>query len=151
MHIREMQEYKGAGTVMMYAALPDEVELALLIDDAKATGKKVVLPRMEGNQIEAVLYDGQLMKNEIGIAEPVEGSIVPKEEIDIVIVPGRAFDKKGNRLGRGGGYYDTFLQGYEGMTIGVAFESQIFNELPVDEHDYPVNIIITERRRYDGS
>ncbi|MDH3982024.1 MAG: 5-formyltetrahydrofolate cyclo-ligase, partial [Kiritimatiellaceae bacterium] len=79
-----------------------------------------------------------------GIKEPISPTLVPLDEIDLIAVPGVAFDLTRNRLGRGGGYYDRILEDFGGTSVAVAFGFQILEEIPVDPHDEPVDILITE-------
>lgn len=70
---------------------------------------------------------------------------------DIILVPGLAFTKSGARLGRGKGYFDRYLANYSGVTLGVAFEAQLFNEVPQDKYDINMNYIVTEKQIYKGT
>lgn len=79
-----------------------------------------------------------------GIREPVSPRLIPLNEIDIITVPGIAFDHTGNRLGRGGGFYDRMLSGFKGSRIAVAFDFQMYDQIPIEPHDKPVNTVITE-------
>jgi 5-formyltetrahydrofolate cyclo-ligase len=83
-----------------------------------------------------------------GILEPKKEKIKPTSihEIDIVLVPGVAFDRFGHRLGQGGGYYDWFLSKTNVVSIGLAFEFQILKEIPVEPHDQRVDLIVTEEK-----
>ena len=60
-----------------------------------------------------------------------------------MVVPGVAFDRTGNRLGRGGGYYDRFLSGFQGVTAAVAFSFQLLDQIPIEKHDIPVDLVVT--------
>ncbi len=83
-----------------------------------------------------------------GILEPRTEKIrkTRVEDIDLIIVPGVAFDKKGNRIGHGKGYYDRLLDKTNATKIGLAFEFQLLKEIPTDKHDLPIDILITEKR-----
>lgn len=83
-----------------------------------------------------------------GIREPLEGIPVPVSEIDLVIVPGLAFDEQGNRLGRGRGFYDRFLShpDFRGLKCALAFEEQIVAAIPVAPDDVPVDMVVTDVR-----
>jgi len=71
---------------------------------------------------------------------------VSLSEVDLILVPGVAFDRSGNRLGRGGGYYDRLLKGYSGSVTAVAFNFQLFETIPTSAHDVPVGTIVTETK-----
>ena len=79
--------------------------------------------------------------------------MIPPEQVDIVILPGLAFTRKGSRLGRGGGYYDRFLSilPLDTLKIAVAFETQLHQEIPTNSHDIAVDVIITNRNEYSCS
>ena len=84
----------------------------------------------------------------IGVPEPVDGLPLPVADIDLVIVPGLAFDKSGNRLGRGRGLYDRFLahRDFRGVACGLALEEQMVPEVPLEEIDVRVNMLVTDAR-----
>ena len=99
-----------------------------------------------GNDLELRLFEGaeQLeQSNHFGIMEPKTGKIVDPKEIDFAIIPGVAFDKKGNRLGRGKGYYDRLMPQFKEITrVGVGYEFQLVESVPVTQFDLPVDIVI---------
>lgn len=144
----------GASTVMLYAPMGDEVDVEPLARQLLKGGVKVCLPQTDiasGRLIPRIIssLDEQVAVGAYGIREPKEGcQTVPLSEIDAVIVPGRAFDERCGRIGRGGGYYDRFLRCLpsKACAIGVAFEFQVFKSVPMDEGDVFVDCIVTERR-----
>ncbi|EPE60492.1 5-formyltetrahydrofolate cyclo-ligase family protein [Exiguobacterium sp. S17] len=79
----------------------------------------------------------------MGILEPTTAET--DLDIDTCIVPGRVFDRSGYRIGWGGGYYDRFLATYRGATIALAYDVQVLDEIPIEPHDIPVELIVTER------
>lgn len=95
----------------------------------------------------AITSFDQLEEGYIGIQEPIEGKAteIKKQEIDLLIVPGVAFTKAGYRIGFGGGFYDRFLADYTGETVSLIATEQLYNNLPHDEYDQPVNYIITDQ------
>ncbi len=141
-HPRVMQ----AGTVVAYWPLPDEPDLSNAIDALCKQGKRVLLPCVTSDT-EMVLrqYDGpsSMRTGAFGIQEPIgeEADIdSPDNGTTVILVPGVAFDNNGNRLGRGKGYYDRFLQNAgRPHTIGICFDLQIVGEVPCGEHDIPVD------------
>jgi 5-formyltetrahydrofolate cyclo-ligase len=110
-------------------------------------GVKVCLPRMRGPQdpLEFVVITDlkNLRKNRVGILEP-EGQALPLSAIDLIVVPGLGFDRKGGRLGYGAGYYDRTLQSFSGTALGLCFGFQIIKQIPVLEHDTLLEDIISE-------
>ena len=148
----ELEEFKKAKVVMFYVSLKDEVDTLSMIDDAAKTGKRVCVPvilkeekRLIAGEIKDRVKD--LERQHLGIFQPIAGHVreVPLENIDLVVVPGVAFDKNNMRLGRGHGYYDRFLSSLSNRTktIGLAFDFQVVEYLPKDSHDIPVWKTIT--------
>ena len=147
--IAELREYFRARTVMMFAAMPDEVDTLPIIEDALAAGKTVVLPhvgRGAGKMDARVVRDvaRELVPGTFGIPEPRDCPVADPDTIEFVLVPGRAFDRQGNRLGRGGGYYDRFLARIDAVRCGCVFAAQVLDAVPVEPHDVPLRIIVTE-------
>ena len=147
----ERWEYKSAGTVMAYVSTRDEVDTREIIEAILGDGKRLVLPRVAGETLEPRIVQNPGLDLGGGtfaaIAEPVSECcpLIDTEEIDIVIVPGVAFDKYSRRLGRGRGYYDRFLSGLSGrQTVwGLAFDAQLLGVLPHGDVDVPVDGIVT--------
>ncbi len=139
-------------TVMFYVAKREEVDTTVMIRDALKIGKKVVVPMILVN--EKKIIPSQLLNPKKELEKGPYGIYQPKKQfmrkvllktIDLVIVPGVAFDRSGNRLGRGGGYFDRFLSKFTKRNVpvfGLAFKFQILNKLPVFSHDIPVNKLI---------
>ncbi len=130
--------FKKAACVCFYVSLPTEVDTSAIIDDALVMGKRVVVPLSDLENKEVKLYQ---IKDRSGLTRSVA-----TEEVDCVIVPGLAFDKRNNRVGRGGGFYDRFLQAFGAETpkIGLAFSFQVVQEVPHESHDVPLNLILTD-------
>ena len=146
------EEFKRAQLVMFYVSLRDEVDTLSMIDEAVKMGKRVCVPvilKEERRLIAGEIKDREkdLERQHFGIYQPKSGMVreVPLEDIDLIIVPGIAFDKCNVRLGRGHGYYDRFLSALPDhtKTIGLAFDFQVLEDLPKDPHDIPVWKIIT--------
>ena len=141
-----------ADTIMFYIANDDEVDTKDMIKDVLKMGKKVVVPvtLVKENKIipcQLKDFDKELSKGPYGIYQPKKQFIrkVLLKTIDLIIVPGVAFDRLGNRLGRGGGYFDRFLaklRKYNVPMLGLAFKCQILNKLPVLPQDIPVTKLI---------
>lgn len=146
-----LSEFKTAKCVMFYVSTNYEVDTHTMIDEAISLGKKVAVPvtlPKEKRLMPSFLSDPtrELTAGPYGIAEPKSSCIreVSIEEIDLVVVPGLAFDKGGGRIGHGPGYYDRFLKKLpsEVPRIGLAFDFQILGEIPSFPHDVPVNKLI---------
>jgi len=135
-----------ADTVACYCALPTEVQTEALIAKWNKT-KTLLLPATDEGKLRWYAYhsDIKMTKSQLRITEPVpEGEEIPSCEIDLVIVPGIAFDRRLNRLGRGKGYYDRFLASFDKPVVGLCFGFQLFDTIPADIHDIKMTQIITE-------
>ena len=108
--------------------------------------KIVLVPYVENILKVSRINDfSELEKGKYDILEPKD-KVEYQNQIDLVIVPGVAFDEQGNRLGYGKGFYDNFLKDYKGTKVALAYERQIVKTIPIEEHDIKMNYIITERR-----
>jgi 5-formyltetrahydrofolate cyclo-ligase len=142
------KEFIKAKIVMFYIALCGEVNTEGMIKQTKNLGKIIAVPVCKKNRItlRPCLLDGsaRLKKGPYGAREPSAKQTVRAEDIDLVIVPGLAFDKKGNRLGRGKGCYDSFLKKVPKDTpsIGLAFDFQILPQIPTTTSDVSVDKVI---------
>lgn len=137
------EEYKKAGIVMLYYPLWDEPDTRPLIKRALTAGKRVILPTVVGDDIipVEVTKETEWKEGPFGIMEPQAEAY--DGEVDFVLVPGVAFDHAGNRLGRGKGYYDRFLENHkDAFRLGICFDFQIVAEVPTEEFDLPVNDIL---------
>jgi 5-formyltetrahydrofolate cyclo-ligase len=139
------KEFRHANFVGAYFAFGSEVTTELIIERAKTLGKKIALPRVEEDKI--TFYELSSIKSLIrgsrfGIMEPLPYGQM--SEIDILVVPGIAFDKKGNRLGYGKGYYDRLLSGKRTFSIGLAYSFQLLETLPHDRYDKRLDAIASE-------
>ncbi|MBR2589732.1 MAG: 5-formyltetrahydrofolate cyclo-ligase [Clostridia bacterium] len=138
-------QWRTAHTVALYASLPDEVDTAAMITSALDSGKCVCLPKVHGGEMQfyAIHADTAFHYGAYGIREPEGTSAVPKEEIELIIVPLLAADKDNYRLGFGGGYYDKYLKDFTGVSIGVCFQEQLSPfPLPHEAHDIALDDII---------
>lgn len=136
-----------AKTILLYYSLPDEVQTHTFIEHWK-NKKQIILPVViNDTELELRRYTGQkdLSKGAFGIEEPIGETFEEFESIDLAIIPGVAFDKQGNRLGRGKGYYDRLLPKIHAPKIGICFGFQLTDKIPTDPHDYPMDEIITEK------
>lgn len=146
------EDFRTSRTIMTYVSLPTEVSTDMLNREAMRQGKRVVAPYMgpHSNIITAseLTSIDDVEKGPFGIRQPKKGlaGAISLKEIDLIVVPAIAYDRKNMRLGRGKGCYDNFLASVDlssTMTIGLAFRFQILNDLPVESHDRPVTRVIT--------
>lgn len=144
--LRSLPEWASSRTIGLYAAQPAEPDLQALLH---TRGKLFCYPCVRGPELEFHPVDPLtiLAPAKWGVLEPPPSTPVDACEIDLLIVPGLAFDSNGGRLGRGGGFYDRFLArpGLAGRAIGVCFQAQIVPEIPREAHDIPVLRVITEQ------
>lgn len=141
--------FTSAPVVLFFASFRSEVETGHMIGRALAEGKRVVLPRVKGKELELIEirnFELDVAPGAWGIPEPERGTRTDRRDIRLIVVPGAAFDGQGNRIGYGAGFYDKLLQTYTGRTVALAFELQIVPGVPADSHDIPVQTIVTETR-----
>jgi 5-formyltetrahydrofolate cyclo-ligase len=145
-------EFRNAKTILFYASFDGEVDTFSMMKQALRLGKKVALPKIVEDRKKMMFCFIEDLENDLavgsyGILEPTQKCppLLTQGEIDLVIVPGVAFDKKNYRLGRGGGYYDRFLKKLPSETpsFGLAFDFQIVGRLPAhQDFDIPVHRVI---------
>lgn len=146
-----LKEFKLAKVVMFFVSFNGEVETMRMISEALKIGKKVVVPLVKDDFLivsELLNPEKELQKKgPYGISEPIPSNFRPVDlsQIDLVVVPGVAFDKSKRRLGRGGGYYDHFLSTLspDVPKVGICFKFQIIQNLPTESHDIPLTHLIT--------
>lgn len=144
--IEQTDAFKNASTILSYWSMSDEVITHKTVE-RWSKYKKVYLPVVKGSDLELVRFEGkEKMKPEsvYGILEPTSHEKVEIKDIQLVIVPGVAFDTSCNRMGRGKGYYDRLLSESNAVKIGVAFSFQVVDEVPVEPHDIPLDMVATE-------
>ncbi len=134
--------FKSAAKIMTFHSLPDEICTHHHID-RWCNYKDLYLPRINGNNLDVVKYSNTAMRQgAFNINEPIGEPINP-QSIDLIIVPGVAFDLKGNRLGRGKGFYDRLLQSTDALKIGIGHDFQLLEQIPSESHDIKMDAIIT--------
>ena len=146
-HLEQTELFQSASCIALYYALPGEVQTQSFIEKWYKR-KRLLLPLVVGNDLRLLLYEGpdSLQSGSYGILEPkANGKEIPKEEIDFIIVPGVAFDKSKNRMGRGKGFYDRLLSSLPIPKIGIAYDFQLVPEVPTDAFDKKMDYIITEK------
>ena len=149
----ELPELAAAGTVMLFASFRTELDTMPIAEWVLRAGKTLCLPRVLGPRRMAAYrvtdLAADLAPGKWDIPEPREGPPeVPPEAIDLVFVPGSAFDEEGRRCGYGGGFYDNYLPLTRPGTpwVALAFEAQLVPRIDCEDHDLPVTAIVTERR-----
>ena len=148
--ISAMPAFREASAVLMYAPRGSELDLIPLVRVARGLGKAVAFPRcdIETNtmQFYVLLPEARLVKGAYGIFEPpADAPLCETDERTLCILPGLSFSPDGSRLGYGKGYYDRFLATFRGVTVGAAYASMVAKSLPVEPHDIPVQLLVTER------
>lgn len=154
-----LDDFSDAITVMLYVSIKGEVETREIIRDCLSIGKKVAVPIADKENrtlsVAEIKSLEDLREGSFSILEPSEDFVrlLNPEEVDVVIVPGIAFDRKGNRIGYGFGYYDNFLKTVrpDCRIIALAYELQIVEDVPVDSNDVKIGKIVTEKRVIDCS
>ncbi|MCK5014739.1 MAG: 5-formyltetrahydrofolate cyclo-ligase [Candidatus Omnitrophica bacterium] len=149
----QMEEFQKAETILFYASFDGEVETFEMMREAQKLGKTIGLPGIIKDERKIVptavaSLEADLETGPYGIQQPKidQDRTLREDLLDMAIVPGVAFDKKNNRLGRGGGYYDRFLASLPPsvLTVGLAFDFQIVDSLSFQEkHDIPVSCVLT--------
>jgi len=148
-------EFKRANLLMIYLSMSTEVETAALAIKAWQEGKSIAAPRIDWENkkmepIELTSLDtglGHTGPNDT-VREPLTGKIIPLDLVDLIVIPGMAFDRKGFRVGRGKGFYDRFLarQDFQGVRCGFCFSEQLLaTPVPREPHDIPMHLIVTDK------
>jgi 5-formyltetrahydrofolate cyclo-ligase len=149
--LTELPQFKEAQTVMLYLSLPYEIDTSEAILYCWQSGKTVAVPKISWEQrhmipVQINSLDTGFSTGALGLRNPIGGIPVPFEDIDLVVTPALGFDKKGNRLGRGGSYYDRFFanEKLKAHKCGFAYAEQVLDSIPVTEHDRPVDTLVTD-------
>ncbi|MBI4743903.1 MAG: 5-formyltetrahydrofolate cyclo-ligase [Actinobacteria bacterium] len=151
----QMPELKNAEWIMLYVSFDNEVRTDQIAKELFGLKKKVLVPaiiKKPKGLIACQVFDFEkdLKAGFFGIKEPTEELKTPfdPQKIDVIIVPGIAFDIRGNRVGFGGGYYDLFLKKLNRKTISIAlaYDFQVLKNIPSQKNDVPVDIIVSEKQ-----
>jgi 5-formyltetrahydrofolate cyclo-ligase len=153
-YVLSTREFASAHTVVCYVALPDEVQTLFGLSEIQAANKRLAIPYCSGGDLLlARISDlNEISPGYRGIGEPdptirrMSERIVHPTEVDLVLVPGVAFDRRGGRLGYGKGYFDRFLRKLrpDAVRMGLAFDCQVVAHLPQCAYDVPVDVLVTE-------
>ncbi len=148
-HLRGLPVWSGMRVLHSYVnSLPGEVATAELLTATKATGRRVVVPYVEAHhrQLRHAEIDRleELQPGHWGLLQPPRPRFVDPSVLDLVLVPGLMFDRRGFRIGQGGGYYDRFLADLDGTaTVGITYDEFVVDWIPDEVHDVPVHIVVT--------
>ena len=145
------EQFQKASIIMMYLSLPHEADTSEAILSAWQSGKTVAAPKISWQQRHMIPVQINTLETGFttevsGVRNPIKGAPIPFEDIDLVVAPGLGFDREGNRLGRGGSYYDRFFanENMKAVRCGFAFSEQLFGSIPTAEHDEPVDFVVTD-------
>ncbi|HJP66247.1 MAG TPA: 5-formyltetrahydrofolate cyclo-ligase, partial [Actinomycetota bacterium] len=136
-------------TVMVFSSFGSEVPTEGIVGRLHERGQAALLPYLDDGELRATRFapGDRTTATTYGPREPRSRMAVDPGEIDVVIAPGLAFDRRGHRLGYGGAYYDRYLPllGSKALRIGIAFHQQLLDEVPAGGHDAPVDVVVTDR------
>jgi 5-formyltetrahydrofolate cyclo-ligase len=144
-----LDEFRHARLVHCYVGVKaGEVRTDRILAETLRSGRRLALPRIEGDRLihHEIRSTEELVPARFGLYEPPSSAPrIDPAEIDLVVVPGLAFDRAGNRLGFGKGYYDRFLGEARAGKVALLYAVQLLDEVPADEHDVPVDMLVTEK------
>ena len=142
--IEQLPEFKKAKNILLFRSLPDEVITHDFLDKWHKH-KCLILPAVNGDELELRYYEGSenLRTGSFDVQEPQGELFTEWDKVDIILVPGVAFDRSRSRLGRGKGYYDKLLPKLSGIKIGVCFPCQLVDHVPCQEWDVEMDYVMT--------
>ena len=141
----ETDLYKNASVLYGYMPYNQEVNTLLILERALRDGKRVAVPKVYGDTMNFIYLENlsQVAPSSMGIPEPIADEPIARDERALVLMPGLAFDKAGNRMGYGGGYYDKFLAAEPTHpTVALCYDFQLVDTIPTDFYDIPVDLVI---------
>lgn len=143
-----LSEVRAAGTVMLFYSFGSEVDTGRMAERVLEGGKRLLLPYLAPERMEAaeVLSRGELEPSGYGPREPARRVPIEPADVDVVVAPGLAFDRRGHRLGYGGGHYDRYLArlGGQALRVGIGFAEQLVDRLPSEDTDERLDLLVTE-------
>ena len=142
--VKDIDIYQHSNVIALYKSMNSEVDTSNFLNDDKI----FLLPRIDDDNLVflSINKDTKYQKSKFGVLEPIIDNNIYKGKIDLIIVPGVAFDKDLNRLGYGKGYYDRFLAKKDIYKIGLGFDEQLVDTLITNQHDIKMDMIVTEKR-----
>lgn len=150
--LEETELFRQASCIALYYSIPGEVQTAAFLEKWFEK-KQLLLPLIVGDDLRLLPYKGtdSLTPGIFGIPEPTDiDTTVTESDVDLIIVPGVAFDRQLNRMGRGKGYYDRLLSTMQVPKIGICFDFQIQESVPVEPFDRKMDMVITEKEIISG-
>ncbi len=146
-HLAAWPVFQRAETILTYLPMKAEVDVRPLLEQFPK--KRWLLPRIapeDNHRMDFHIYDpARLVVHPFGMAEPAAGlPVVPADRVELVLVPGLAYDRQGWRLGYGGGYYDRFLSRFDGISVGVTYQALVLESIPHHKHDVAVGWVVSE-------
>ena len=141
----QSEAYRNAKTIYGYLPYNQEVRTVPMLEQALREGKRVAVPKIYGDTMKFLYLDdlSRVEKNEMGIPEPVADTPVADDRTALVLMPGLAFTKQGDRMGYGGGFYDRFLaEEPDHPTLALCYDFQMVDSLPTEEFDIPVDTVL---------
>lgn len=147
--IRTSILYENADDICLYMPVNNEVDVPQIIDAAVEDGKRLWLPRVDGENMDFFRYDENtnLVKGSFNIMEPDSDEKLYPDSRTLVVMPGAVFSETKDRIGYGGGFYDRYLNANtQCRTMAVCYDFQILEEIPSEEHDKKPDVIISEKR-----
>ena len=147
------EQFQQAEVIMMYLAMPYELDVTGAMEIAWEHGKTVVVPKINWQKKHMVPVRINSLREDFsteayGLRNPINATETPCSNIDLVVTPAMAYDKKGNRLGRGGSYYDRFFadKNVRAHRCGFAFEEQFLESVPICDYDQPIDSLVTDEQ-----
>lgn len=150
--LEETELFQQASCIALYYSIPGEVQTAAFLEKW-FDKKQLLLPVITGDDLRLLPYKGNdnLIPGVFGIPEPTDiKTTVTESDVDLIIVPGIAFDRQLNRMGRGKGYYDRLLSTMQAPKVGICFDFQMQDSVPVEPFDKKMNMVITEKEIITG-
>lgn len=145
--VESLEQFQKADTILLYWSMDDEVQTHAFVERWYKS-KTILLPCVDGDDLRLRQYTGpdcMQAGEQFGIGEPTGEEFISLDSIEMIMVPGVAFDRKNNRMGRGRGFYDRMLKSTpNAYKVGVAFNFQLFDQIPVEPFDVAMNQVIVE-------
>ncbi len=141
----QSEAYQNAKTIYGYLPYNQEVRTVPMLEQAIRDGRRVAVPKMYGDTMRFIYLEdlSRVEKNEMGIPEPILDTPVAEDKTALVLMPGLAFTKQGDRMGYGGGFYDRFLaEEPDHPTLALCYDFQMVEHLPTEEYDIPVDTVL---------
>jgi len=151
-YLKQQAFFQNARAILFFASLPEEPDLWPLLNDTLAGKKLVALPCFDADYQayrprRVTDVHVEILSGKFGIREPATTCVeIPLRDLDLVLVPGMAFDLSGHRLGRGKGFYDRLLENFAGKKIGIAYDEQLVDAVPEEKNDVRMDFVITPTR-----